>query len=186
MSVELLQEKVELHLGYLAGSLSKWHIRLVRRLRDCLKSKNPASVHTALTWASKAPQPAPAPRHRPRDGMLWNAACNPILNDAGIVTGYAGAWVSANAGDDPIVQPASRPNYCPPTGKEWNGKATAITNDEGVVTTYTGAWVDADAEDASSAVQPASRPNYCHHLVRYIVQPELAFQVFSGKSCKVF
>jgi len=57
MSVELLQEQVELHLEYDAGSLSKWHNFLGRTLRDFFKSKNPASVHTALTWACKAPQP---------------------------------------------------------------------------------------------------------------------------------
>ena len=39
MSVELLQEKVELHLGYVEGSLSKWHNRLVRRLRDFFQVK---------------------------------------------------------------------------------------------------------------------------------------------------
>ena len=41
MSVELLQEKVELLLGYLAGSLSKWHIRLVHRLGDCSSQRIP-------------------------------------------------------------------------------------------------------------------------------------------------
>jgi hypothetical protein len=47
MSVALLQEQVELHLGYSEGYLSKWHNRLGCRLRDFFKSKNPASVHTA-------------------------------------------------------------------------------------------------------------------------------------------
>ena len=46
MSVELLQEQVELHLEYDSGSLSKWHNFLGRTLRDFFKSKNPASVHT--------------------------------------------------------------------------------------------------------------------------------------------
>ena len=160
MSVELLQEQVELHLEYDSGSLSKWHNFLGRTLRDFFKSKNPASVHTALTWPCKAPQPAAVPRHRPRDGMVWNGTGNPIRNDAGSVTGYVGAWVCANAGDDPGVQPARRPTGPPFKNKEWNGKATAIKNDEGVVTAYTGAWVDADAGDASCAVQPAKRPNH--------------------------
>jgi hypothetical protein len=57
MSVELLQEQVELHLEYDSGSLSKWHNFLGRTLRDFFKSKNPASVHTALTWPCKAPEP---------------------------------------------------------------------------------------------------------------------------------
>ena len=30
-------------------------------------------MHTALPWVSKAPQPGAAPRHRPPDGMVWNA-----------------------------------------------------------------------------------------------------------------
>ncbi len=34
MSVELLQEQVELNLGYAAGSLSKWHNFLGPKLRD--------------------------------------------------------------------------------------------------------------------------------------------------------
>ena len=54
-------------------------------------------MHTALTWASKDPQLAPAPRHRPRDGMVWNDTGNPILNDTGIVTGYGSAWVPVNS-----------------------------------------------------------------------------------------
>jgi hypothetical protein len=54
MSVQLLQEQVEMLLGYDEGSLSKWHNFLGRALRDFFKSKTPA-VHTALTWASKAP-----------------------------------------------------------------------------------------------------------------------------------
>ena len=57
MSVQLLQDQVEIDLGYDEGSLSKWHNFLGRTLRDFFKSKNPASVHTALTWACKAPQP---------------------------------------------------------------------------------------------------------------------------------
>ncbi len=43
MSVQLLKEQVEMHLGYDEGSLSKWHNFLGRRLRDFFKSKNPAS-----------------------------------------------------------------------------------------------------------------------------------------------
>ena len=152
MSVELLQEQVELHLEYDSGSLSKWHNFLGRTLRDFFKSKNPASVHTALTWAAKGPEPAAVPRHRPRKGMVWNATAKPIRNDAGSVTGFNGAWVNANAADDPGVQPAVRPNHRPPKGKKWNGTATAITNENGVLIGYTGAWENADAEDASSDI----------------------------------
>jgi hypothetical protein len=72
MSVELLQEQVELHLEYVAGSLSKWQNFLGCRLRDFFKSKNPASVYTALTWAAKAPEPAAVPRHRPAKGKVWS------------------------------------------------------------------------------------------------------------------
>ena len=74
MSVQLLQDQVEIDLGYDQGSLSKWHNFLGRTLRDFFKSKNPAtkSVQTALTWSVKAPEPAAVPRHRPRKGMVWN------------------------------------------------------------------------------------------------------------------
>ncbi len=51
MSVQLLAEQVEIDLEYDEGSLSKWHNFLGRTLRDFFKSKNPASVQTALTWA---------------------------------------------------------------------------------------------------------------------------------------
>ena len=54
MSVQLLQEQVELHLAYAAGSLSKWHNFLGGRSRDFLKSKNPASVLAALSWTAKS------------------------------------------------------------------------------------------------------------------------------------
>ena len=37
--------------------------------------------------------------------MVWIATGNPIFNDAGSVTGYDGAWVCVNAGDDPGVKP---------------------------------------------------------------------------------
>jgi hypothetical protein len=49
MSMQLLQEQVEIHLGYDQGSLSKWHNFLGGRSRDFVKSKNPASVLAALT-----------------------------------------------------------------------------------------------------------------------------------------
>ena len=160
MSVELLQEQVELNLEYAAGFLSKWHNFLGPKLRDFFKSNMPASVHTALTWVSKAPEPAAVPRNRPRDGMVWIATGNPIFNDAGSVTGYDGAWVCVNAGDDPGVKPARRPRGPAFKNKEWNGKATAIENEEGVVTAYAGAWVHGDPQDESSAVQPAKRPNH--------------------------
>ena len=152
MSVQLLAEQVEIDLGYEKGSLSKWHNFLGRTLRDFFKSKNPASVHTALTWAAKGPEPAAVPRHRPRKGWVWNATAKPILNEAGSVTGFNGAWVNANAAHDPGVQPAVRPNHRPPKGKKWNGTATAITNENGVLIGYTGAWENADAEDASSDI----------------------------------
>jgi hypothetical protein len=79
MSVELLQEQsciwnmLELHLEYVAGSLSKRRNFLGRRLRDFFKSKNPASVYTALTWAAKAPEPAAVARHRPAKGKVWSS-----------------------------------------------------------------------------------------------------------------
>ena len=97
-----------------------------------------------------------------RQGLIaeMNGTGNPIRNDAGSVTGYVGAWVCANAGDDPGVQPARRPTGPPFKNKEWNGKATAIENEEGVVTAYAGAWVHGDPQDESSAVQPAKRPNH--------------------------
>ena len=119
MSVELLQEQVELHLEYDSGSLSKWHNFLGRTFRDFFKSKNPASVQTALTWEAKAPEPAAVPRHRPRKGTVWNATAKQILNDAGSVTGFNGAWVNATAADDPGVQPAVQPNHRPFKGKTW-------------------------------------------------------------------
>jgi hypothetical protein len=50
MSVELLQEQVELYLEYAAGSLSKWQNFLGDRLCDFFKWTNPASVHAALSW----------------------------------------------------------------------------------------------------------------------------------------
>ena len=78
MSVELLQEQVELHLEYDSGSLSKWHNSLGHTLRDFFNSKNPVSVHTPLTWSFKSPQPDVVPRHRPHDGMVWNDTGNPI------------------------------------------------------------------------------------------------------------
>ena len=53
MSVELLQEQVELNLEYSGGSLSKWQNFLGRRLRE--KSKKPVSVDTALTPAFNLP-----------------------------------------------------------------------------------------------------------------------------------
>jgi hypothetical protein len=152
MSVQLLQEQVEMHLGYDEGSLSKWHNFLGRTFRDFFKSKNPASVQTALTWAAKAPEPAAVPRHRPRKGTVWNATAKPILNDAGSVTGFNGAWVNTNGADDPGVQPAVQPNHRPFKGKTWNGTASAITNDKGVLIGYTGAWENADAADASSDI----------------------------------
>jgi len=158
----LLAEQVEIDLEYDEGSLSKWHNFLGRTLRDFFKSKNPAPVHTALTWAAKGPEPAAVPRHRPRKGMVWNVTVKPILNEAGSVTGFNGAWVNANAAHDPGVQPAARPNHRPPKGKTWNGTATAITNDTGVLIGYTGAWENADAEVNGNAahdpdVQPAVR-----------------------------
>jgi hypothetical protein len=61
MSVQLLQDQVEIDLGYDKGSLSKWHNFLGRTFRDFFKSKNPASVQTALTWAARAPEPAAVP-----------------------------------------------------------------------------------------------------------------------------
>ncbi len=81
MSVLLIADQVEIDLGYDEGSLSKWHNFLGRTLLDFFKSKNPASVHTALTWAGKGPEPAAVPRHRPRKGMVWNATAKPIRND---------------------------------------------------------------------------------------------------------
>jgi len=55
MSVELLREHwVEMCLEYSEGSLSKCQNFLGRRFRDFFRSKNPAKVNTALTWASKA------------------------------------------------------------------------------------------------------------------------------------
>ncbi len=62
-TLQLLTEQVEIDLGYDEGSLNKWHNFLGRTLRDFFKSKNPASVHTALTWAAKGPEPAAVPRH---------------------------------------------------------------------------------------------------------------------------
>ena len=97
MSVDLLQEQVELHLEYAEGSLSKWQNFLRGKMRAFFHSKNPASVHSALTWASKAPQPAPVPRHRPGAGKEWNGTANPIRNAAGVVTGYGGGWVLITA-----------------------------------------------------------------------------------------
>ncbi len=67
-------------------------------LRDFFNPKNPVSVNTTLTWTSKAPEPAAVPKHRPRDGMVWNATVNPILNDTDSVPGYDGAWVCDNTG----------------------------------------------------------------------------------------
>ena len=63
MSVELLQKQVELHLEYAPGTLSKWHNFLGGRSREFFKSKNPASVLSALTWTVKTPQPARVPRN---------------------------------------------------------------------------------------------------------------------------
>jgi hypothetical protein len=128
MSVELLQEQVELHLEYAAGFLSKWHNFLGGRLSDFLKSKNPESVLATLSWASKVPPPAPVPINRPPKGMVWNATENPILNDTGSVTGYEDGWVFANSTDDPSVQPATRPSHRPPKDKTWNVTTTTIRN----------------------------------------------------------
>ena len=61
MSVELLQQQVEFHLEYAAGSLSKWHNFLGGRSRDFFKSKNPESVLAALSWTVRVPQPARVP-----------------------------------------------------------------------------------------------------------------------------
>ena len=72
MSVELLQEQVELHLEYSEESLTKCQNFLGHRLRDFFKSKNPVSVHTALTWPSKVPQSVVVPRYRPPKVMAWN------------------------------------------------------------------------------------------------------------------
>jgi hypothetical protein len=47
ISVKLLQEQVELHLGYSAGSLNSWHSLLSSRTREFFRGvqpKNPASV----------------------------------------------------------------------------------------------------------------------------------------------
>ena len=95
------------------------------------QSKNPESVHSALTWVSKSPQPAPVPRHRPPSGKEWNGTGNPIHNTVSVVTGYGGGWVFSNTGDNVGVQPVTRPNHRPPTGSQWNVKVTTIRNEGG-------------------------------------------------------
>ena len=61
ITVKLLQEQVELNLGYSEGSLNKWHNALSTAIREFFRgvqSKKPPSLQTALTWASQVPQPA--------------------------------------------------------------------------------------------------------------------------------
>ena len=60
ITVKLLQEQVELNLGYSEGSLNKWHNALSTAIREFfrgVKSKNPPSLQTVLTWASQVLQP---------------------------------------------------------------------------------------------------------------------------------
>jgi hypothetical protein len=78
MSVELLQEQVELRLEYAAGFLSKCQNFLEWKITQFFSVKESrVSAHT-LSWASKVSQPAPVPRDRPPKGMVWHATENPI------------------------------------------------------------------------------------------------------------
>ncbi len=61
--LQIVQEQVELHLEYAKGSLTKCQNFLLFTMCAFVQSKNPVSVHSALTWVSKSPQPAPVPRH---------------------------------------------------------------------------------------------------------------------------
>jgi hypothetical protein len=88
MSVELLQEQVELYLEYAAGSLSRCQNFLGDRLCDFFQV-NESRVSARCTELA-APQPVPVPRHRPGTGKEWNGTTNPIHNAAGVVTGYEG------------------------------------------------------------------------------------------------
>ena len=47
MSVELLQEQVELNLEYAVGSLSKWQNFLGPTFSDFFKSKNPGTMYSS-------------------------------------------------------------------------------------------------------------------------------------------
>ena len=149
ITVKLLQEQVELNLGYSEGSLNKWHNALSTAIREFFRGvqwKNPPSLQTALTWASQVPQPAAPGRHRPPVGKVWNGTAKAIHDAGGKLTGYEGAWVHADADVQPAfagVEPQKKPAYRPPTGKVWNGTANAMSNTAGVVTAYAGAWVPA-------------------------------------------
>jgi hypothetical protein len=117
ITVKLLQEQVELNLGYSEGSLNKWHNALSTAIREFFRgvqSKNPPSLQTALTWAYQVPQPAAPGRHRPPVGKVWNGTAKAIHDAGGKLTGYEGAWVHADADVQPAfagVEPQKKPAY---------------------------------------------------------------------------
>ncbi len=115
ITVKLLQEQVELILGYSEGSFNKWHNALSTAIPEFFRgvqSKNPPSLQTALTWASQVSQPAAPDRYRPPVGKVWNGTAKVIHDTGDKLTGYEGAWVHADTDVQPVFAGVSRDCLC--------------------------------------------------------------------------